>query len=57
MTGFTDSPRDALAASDVTCIPYSLSLITDAEQQMLSSELLWAYAKKNVPFPGFCGLW
>ena len=55
MTGFTDSPGDAIAASGIGCKSYSLSMITDAEQQLLSAELLWAHAIHNVRFPGL--LW
>jgi hypothetical protein len=51
MTGFTDSPRDAIEDSDVKCESLSLSLITDTEQQLLSAELLWAHAIHNVKFP------
>jgi hypothetical protein len=55
MTGFTDSPREAVNASDVVCLSYSLSMITNAENEVLCRELLWAYAAHNVPFPGL--LW
>lgn len=55
LTGFTDSPRDAVAASDVGCKTFNLSMITDSEQQLLSAELLWVHALKNVRFPGL--LW
>ena len=55
MTGFTDSPHAVVAASDVGCLSASLSMITDAEQQVLAAELLWAHARLNVRFPGL--LW
>lgn len=55
MTGFSDSPHDMVASSDVACYPYSLSMITNAEQQLLSAELAWVHAFKNVRFPGL--LW
>lgn len=55
MTGFTDAPEKAVAASDVGCLPYQLSLITNAECELLAAELLWAHAATNVRFPAF--LW
>ena len=56
MTGFTDSPSTAVSASDVACRPFSLSMITGPEQELLAAELVWAYAVENVePFPGL--LW
>ena len=55
MTGFTDSPENDVQASDVSCKSLSLSMITNAEQEILSAELLWAYATHGVPFPGL--LW
>lgn len=55
MTGFTDNPVTAVAASDISCRPMSLSLISDPEQEVLVAELLWVHAFKNVRFPGL--LW
>lgn len=53
MTGFTDSPHDAVTASDVSCRPFSLSMISGPEQELLAAELMWAYAIENTePFPG-----
>lgn len=56
MTGFTDSPSDAVTASDVPCKLFGLSMITLPEQEVLAAELVWAYAVDNSePFPGL--LW
>ena len=69
MTGFTDSPSEAVSASDVGCRPFALSMITGPEQELLAAELVWAYAVENTePFsgllwaltkstPGLLGLW
>lgn len=55
MTGFTDNPMMAVAASGLSCFPMSLSMITNAEQEVLVAELLWVHAFRNVRFPGL--LW
>lgn len=55
MTGFTDNPVTAVAASDILCHPMSLSMISEAEQEVLAAELLWVHAFRNVRFPGL--LW
>lgn len=56
MTGFTDSPSDAVSASDVSCRLFGLSMITLPEQELLAAELIWAHAVENSePFPGL--LW
>jgi hypothetical protein len=53
MTGFTDSPSDAVSASDVACRHMALSMITRPERELLVAELAWAYAVMNTkPFPG-----
>jgi hypothetical protein len=55
MTGFTDAPRNGLAVSDVPLRSLALSMITNAEQEVLAAELLWVYASNNIRFPAF--LW
>lgn len=54
-TSFTDSPQDAMANSGFMSISFSLSMITNTEQQLLIAEHLWAHAIRNVKFPGL--LW
>jgi hypothetical protein len=55
MTGFTDTPNNAIASSDVASFHASLSMMTTPEREQLAAELVWAYAAKNVVFPGL--LW
>ena len=55
MTGFTDTPNDDIANSDVSCKTFPLSMISGPEKELLAAELVWAYAVENQPFPGL--LW
>ena len=56
MTGFSENPHDDIAASDIACVPMSLSMVGGSEGiRVLAAEILWAYAVNNLVFPGF--LW